>query len=304
MLVRAITFALLACNLACGSGDKPQNRTEQRRAALEAVLDDLPLGDAGVIDRQVLETAAREYRALMGDSAEALHVIAKAWRRVGDETAELEIWRTLIQRGHATREDRFHAIRIILSLRLKGDASYFDDATYRANLVWLRRELENDRECKHHLLLAVWTLGRNEELAAIDQALRMCRDEIDRLVLHERRHVLLGRPEDACDAIVNGSGDRELGHRCLKAPSSWKTQFARVVVQHASPETLRSIVNEPGITSHVLEFFALWTVSDTDACAALDRAKEIQLGWDDNEPDPAMVDSRLDAAKRVRSCRR
>ena len=243
---------------------------------------------------------AREYRELTGDSPDGLRQVVMTLRAVGDHMAALDVLQTLVRRGQASRGDRFEAIDLLLMLSRKNQI-VIDDATYQANLKWLRRELEDKSlTCYRNLTFVGWTDGHPEALETVELAFGRCPVEVNRAELFRRRFELQHKPADACDAVVHGmNSESELARLCVERGSpGWKVEVAKAALGQDAPARLRWAINTSDVTSHVLmEFVRTSAVSQEETCAAIARAERIELRWDQ----PSTVGS-FNELRRQRSC--
>jgi hypothetical protein len=294
-----IELVLLVLLLGCGQ-KKPISADEVRRTEVEEFLRDTRRGlDRSEERRAAVKNAAREYRELTAENPNALRIIASAFRSVGDRESELEVLRTLIVRGQAEREDRFHAIDLLRQMSWD-DQIIIDDATYQTNLAWLRRELTSEDSCTRNLILVRWTEAHPEALESIQLVLDRCRAEVNRADLFRRRFEIQHRPQDACDAVVNGSSHEDLATVCVEQGTpGWKVEVSKAILGQDKQARLRRAIQAEDVTSFVLmEFVDTVAESREETCAALARARTIELGW----LGPAFVDAKFDHLKRERGC--
>jgi hypothetical protein len=296
---RGLGLALVLLVSLHGCKERP-SADEIRKAELERILRDVFLQERSEELRNAVTKAAREYRELTAESPDGLRLIANAFRSAGDLRATLDVLQTLITRGQADRNDRFHAIDLLLMLSQKNQI-VIDDATYQTNLRWLRRELEDKSlTCYRSLTFVKWTDGHPEALEAIELAFGRCPVEVNRAELFRRRFELRHNPEDACDAVVHGkNSESELARRCVEGGSpGWKVEVAKAALGQDAAARLRSAINASDVTSHVLmEFAQTSAVSQEETCAAIARAERIELRWDQPSTVGAFAELR-----RQRSC--
>jgi len=295
-----IELVLLVLLLACGQ-KKALSADEVRRTEIEEFLRDTRRSsERSEEKRAAVKSAAREYRELTAEDPNALRNIASAFRSVGDRESELEVLRALIVRGQAEREDRFHAIDLLLQMS-GDDQIIIDDATYQTNLAWLRRELTSEDSCTRNLILVHWTEAHPEALESIQLVLDRCRAEVHRADLFRRRFEIQHRPQDACDAVVNGSShEKDLATVCVEQGTpGWKVEVSKAILGQDKQARLRRAIQAEDVTSSVLMEF-VYTVAESreETCAVLARARSIESGWLSR----AFVDAKFDHLKRERGC--
>ena len=287
-----LRFVIVVALAACGS--KRSSNQEDERARLEDTL-------RREQSRAAVKDAARAYRELMGEAPEALHLVADAFERVGDRQGAIETLQTLVARGHANREHRFRLIDLFL-LSTSEERREIDAATYQTNLEWLQRELQGVRECARWMTLVAWTHRRPEEDRSISAALEVCKDDSRRAELFRARAALTKDPEDACQAVVHGAPD--LADQCAAAGAGWRRDVADALLGRNVREKLTNAIASREATPYVLTLFARTPeIPVSEACSALTRAEEVELGWSPKDPGHrAATLGRYEVLKRDRGC--
>lgn len=284
---------LVAACLVLGScsDERSLARTPDRRAELERRLRE----EAG----EPLHAAAAEYRELMGEHPDALRKIADAYGRRGEPVAQFEVLRALLMRGEGTTVERLTAIELARTL------GRVDDATYNAGLGWLDQALRREPWCRTFAQLVTWTDGRPEHAPAIERALAGCPRDFERAGWYASRAAQPGEPgaADACQAVVHG--EVELARACVDGGvTGWRQRVARAVLGEDPVGNLTSAAREPEVTAFVLLRLAGTPgVPTAERCAALVRARAIELGWLLMAGDASAVKGRYDALERSESCR-
>ncbi len=270
-------IALVAC-----SGERKQ---EDRRAALQRSLRE----SAG----EAFETAAREYRELLGERPEALRDLAAIHRDRGERTEELALLRTLILREQATTVDQLRAVELLLH-----EEARIDEPTYRTGLGWLTEALAREPSCETADSLVTWTDQRPERAQAIERALASC--PID----HYRAGWFAMRvkfdPPSACNAVIHG--DTSAARGCVDASGApWKIAVAKALLGEAPLENLRAASRDPGATVDVLVRLAGTPGVPTDeACQAISRASKLEATWPQRVP--AAVDAKYADLRKRAGC--
>lgn len=273
----------------CGD-DRSPARTPDRRAELERRLRE----EAG----DPLHAAATEYRELMGEHPDALRTIADAYARRGERAAQFEVLRSVIMRGAGTTADRLTAIELARTL------GKVDAATYTAGLGWLEQALAEEPWCRTFAQLVVWTEGRPEHAAAIDRALAGCPRDLERAGWYASRAARPGGgdPEDVCQAVVHG--EVELARACVdRGGPGWRQGVARAMLGEDPAGNLVAAARVPEVTAFVLLRLANTPgVPVAERCAALARARAIELGWLPTAGAASAVEGRYAALRASAAC--
>jgi hypothetical protein len=286
-LVGVVAFLVLgSCDGGRSSGPKPDRRAElERRLRAEA-------GDP-------LHAAATEYRELMGEHPDALRKIAEAYGRRGEHAAQFEVLRTLITREQGTTDERLPALELARKL------GRVDEAMYKAGLGWIKEAAARDPWCRTFAQLVTWTEGRTEHAWAIEQALLGCPRDHERARWYTSRASQPGSrgADDACRAVVHG--ESSLAQMCVdRGATGWRLAVAKALLGEDRLANLGAAARDPEVTAFaLLELARTPGVPTADACAALARARAIELGWLPRAGDLHALNGRYDALRRAASCR-
>jgi hypothetical protein len=283
--VRWLVFLVLAA--ACGNKG-PTSPPDSRLVELERVL-----RQGG---RDVVRSAAAEYRELRAEHPDALRTVADAYARLGDEAAEFETVRTLVVRGQGMSEDKARALRLALELEL------VDETMYRTGLTWLEEMLNHEPYCATFALLVDWTNGRPEHRETLDRGLAGCPRDQERARWFALRAARSDSAEDACNAVVHGH--HQLAERCLESETlGWRVGVARAMREGRVYEHLIPARSAPDVTVFVLRMYAASPdVPRDEACAALARAQEMEISWLPRAGHEAAIAARYDALRKQRGC--
>jgi hypothetical protein len=279
-----------ALSLALGCG-KPEPKKPDRKAELEQLL------KQGT--RQEVAAAAKEYRELSGESPESLRTIASAYLRISDETAELEVMRALVSRGQGTNDDRRRV------LELAADRAKTDDALYQTGITWLKEILEKEPWCDTYAQLVDWTKGRQEQAAALEQALAGCPRDTERARWFTMRAAQSGNPdpsEDVCSAVAHGATD--LASRCaIEGKTAWKVAVAKAILDQEAIPNLRMALTSPDATPFVMVRFAQTPgVPREEACSTLARARNVEKRWLPYASHAAAIEGHYQARRQQLGC--
>ena len=280
-----------ACLVLGSCGDeRSAARTPDRRAELERRLRE----EAG----EPLHAAAAAYRELMGEHPDALRKVADAYGRRGEPAAQFEVLRALLLRGEGTTAERLTAIELARRL------GRVDDATYAAGLGWLEQALAGDPWCRTFAQLVAWTDGRPEHARALDRALAGCPRDFERAGWYASRASQPGGQgaADACQAVVHG--EVELARACVEGGGAgWRQRVARAALGEDPVGHLTAAARESEVTAFVLLRLAQTPgVATAERCAALVRARTIELGWLPTAGAASAVKGRYDALERAGAC--
>ncbi len=286
-------FAAFGALGAAGCGkDAPKKPAEDRRAALQQQL------RQG--SRAEVATAAAEYRELMGEAPEALRTIADAYLRVSDEAGELEAMRALVARGQGTSEDRRRL------LALAQERSKTDEALYRTGLTWLEEIAAKEPWCATYQQQVEWTEGRPEHAAALDLALTGCPRDLERsrwLAERAARKESTTRADDLCSAVAHGATD--LATTCAQeGKNPWQLAFAKAILLQDVTANLRLAAASQDATVFVLLKLAQTPGLPLDeACAALERARALEVSWLPRAGDSSAIEGRYQGFRQQLHCR-
>ena len=283
--MRWIVVACLVTTMSCGK----RAAAPDRRAELERKLRE----ESG----EPLRAAATEYRELMAEQPDALRKIADAYGLRGERAARVEVLRTLILRGQDTRDERLKA------LELAHELGRVDDAMYQTGLGWLRTSLAREPWCATFAQLVTWTEGHPEHTQAIEEALAGCPRDSERAAWWTAR---ARAPDAAADAACQAVsyGESTLAEQCLASGATgWRVDVATALRDDDRVGHLRAAAQAPDVTAYVLlELARTPGVPVAEACAALARARTIEVGWLPRAGDASAIEGRYRGLRQAASC--